>query len=97
MKSKPSTVRLNFANKVVTKLFIQDLESYIACWKRNMGDVPFEEFMLIACNETPKKKVEKSMLRHLREVVLFHVEMWVKHGLLNETFDEYLLRTKACL
>lgn len=81
-------------DKVVTKIFVDRLEEFVAMWQRKSPEEPFEEFLLkVKIGDTKLKAVQKAMFNAFHRVVQIHVDLWRASCCLI-SFDEYLLAAK---
>lgn len=88
-------IRINLRDKVMTKVFVDRVEEFIALWKRESPDIAFEEFLItVPFGNAELKVLEKALARSFQRVVQLHVDLWKNSGS-EKTFDEFLCLAKS--
>jgi len=81
-------------DKIITKVFVDRLEEFVAMWQRESSEKPFDEFLLeVELGDSKLKAVKKAMFQSFHRVVRIHVDLW-RASESKKPFDEFLLEAK---
>ena len=84
-------------DKVVLKLFVDELETFISLWQREAPEKTFDEFLLESPEDGVRLRGVKNRLFYsFRSVISVQVELW-RLAETEKTFDVFLLELKARL
>ena len=81
-------------DKVVTKIFVDRLEEFVAMWQRECPEKPFDEFLSeVQIGDTKLKVLNKALFNSFQRVVQIHIDLW-RTSATEKSFDEYLRGAK---